>query len=64
MYKGGFAMKSNNNLIGLSILFFALAAAFSAVFWADVSLAVKIGFFGLGFGSGVTAGQWFARRSA
>ena len=57
-------MKSNNILIGLSILFFVLAAAFSLVFWADVSLAVKIAFFVLGFGSGVTAGQWFARRGA
>jgi hypothetical protein len=57
-------MKSNNILIGLSILFFVLAAASSLVFWADVSLAVKIGFFVLGFGSGVTAGQWSARRSA
>ena len=57
-------MKSNNMLIGLSILFFVLAAAFSLVFWADVSLAAKIALFVLGFGSGVTAGQWFARRGA
>ena len=57
-------MKSNNYLIGLSILFFVLAAAFSVVFWADVSLAARTGFFSLGFGSGVTAGQWYARRSA
>jgi hypothetical protein len=56
-------MKSNNYLIGLSILFFVLAAAFSLVFWAHVSLAAKIGLFILGFGSGVTAGQWIARRS-
>ena len=55
-------MKSNNILIGLSILFFVLAAAFSLVFWADVSLAAKIALFVLGFGSGVTAGQWLARR--
>jgi hypothetical protein len=57
-------MKSNNILIGLSILFFVLATSFSAVLWADVSFAAKIGFFVLGFGSGVTAGLWFARRSA
>jgi hypothetical protein len=57
-------MKSNYVLIGLSILFFVLAAALSLLFWADVSLAAKIGLFVLGFGSGVTAGQWFARRSA
>jgi hypothetical protein len=56
-------MKSSNYLIGLSILFFVFAAAFSVVFWADVSLAAKIGLYVLGFGSGVTAGQWFAKRS-
>jgi hypothetical protein len=57
-------MKSNNYLIGLSIMFFVFAAAFSFVFWGDVSLVAKVAFFVLGFGSGVTAGQWFARRSA
>jgi len=57
-------MKSNNYLVSLSILFFVLAVAFSLVFWADVSLVAKVGLFVLGFGSGVTAGQWFARRSA
>ena len=57
-------MKSNNILIGLSILFFVLAVAFSLAFWADVSLAAKIAFFVLGVGSGVTAGQWLARRGA
>jgi hypothetical protein len=56
-------MKSNNMLIGLSIMFFVFAAAFSVVFWGDVSLVTKAGLFVLGFGSGVTAGQWFARRS-
>ena len=57
-------MKSNNTLMGLSILFFVLAVALSFVFWADVSLAAKIALFVLGFGSGVTAGQWLARRGA
>ena len=57
-------MKSNNVLIGLSILFFVLAVAFALVFRADVSLVAKIDLFVLGFGSGVTAGQWSARRSA
>ncbi|MDY7077548.1 MAG: hypothetical protein SXV54_11565 [Chloroflexota bacterium] len=56
-------MKSNH-LIALSILFLVFAAVFSVLFWVDVSLAAKIGLFALGFGSGVTAGQWFARRSA
>ena len=57
-------MKANSYLIALSILFIVLAAAFSVLFWADVSLPAKIGLFVLGFGSGITAGQWFARRSA
>ena len=57
-------MKSNNVLIGLSILFFVLAVAFALVFWADISMVAKIGLFVLGFGSGVTAGQWFARRGS
>jgi hypothetical protein len=56
-------MKLSNYLIGLSILFFVFAAAFSVVFWGDVSLAAKIGLFAFGFGSGVTAGQWFAKCS-
>jgi len=56
-------MKSKNNLIILSILFVVLAGGFSVLFWGDVSLVAKIGLFVLGFGSGVTAGQWFARRS-
>ena len=57
-------MKSNNHLIILSIMFFVFAGGFSVVFWGDISLAAKIGLFASGFGSGVTAGQWFARRSA
>jgi len=56
-------MKSNNYLIILSILFLVFAGGFSVLFWGDVPLAAKIGLFILGFGSGVTAGQWFARRS-
>ena len=57
-------MKSNNYWISLSIMFLVFAAAFSVVFWEDVSLAAKLGLFALGFGSGVTASQWLARRSA
>ena len=56
-------MKSNNYLIILSIVFLVFAGAFSVVFWGDVSLVAKIGLFVLGFGSGVTAGRWFAKRS-
>jgi len=50
--------------MGLSILFIVFAVVFSVVFWGDVSLAAKIGFFVTGFGSGVNAGRSFAKRSA
>ena len=56
-------MKSSNQLIALSPMFFVFAAAFSVIYWGDVSWLAKAGLFVLGFGSGVTAGQWLARRS-
>ncbi len=55
-------MRSNPFLLILSILFLILAGGFSVVFWGDISLLAKIGLFVLGFGCGVSAGQWFARR--
>lgn len=55
-------MNSNNTLIGLSIMFFVFAAALSVVLWGDVSSAAKIGFFAFGFASGITAGQWLAKK--
>ena len=57
-------MKSNQSLIVISIVFFVFAVVLSMVIWSDVSLAAKIGFFALGFGSGVTAGSWIVRRSS
>jgi hypothetical protein len=63
IHKGGLATKSNTYPIILSILFLVLAGGFSVVFWGDISLVAKIGLFVLGFGSGVAAGQRFARRS-
>ncbi len=56
-------MKSNNALLGVSILFLVFAIAFSVVLWKDVSLAAKLAFFACGFGSGISAGQWIAKRS-
>lgn len=56
-------MKASSYLVALSIMFFVFAVAFSVVFWRDVSLAAQIGLFVLGFGSGVTAGQWLAKRN-
>jgi hypothetical protein len=57
-------MKSHNTFIVLSIMFLVIAAALSVVIWGDVSMAAKIGFFAFGFGSGVTAGLWLAKRPA
>ena len=52
-------MKNKKSFLGTAALFFVLAAVFSIVFWQDGSLAAKIGLFTLGFGSGITAEQWF-----
>ncbi len=54
----------SKSYLSASILFFVFAVVFSLLFWEDVSLAAKIGLFVLGYGSGVTAGQWLAGRSA
>jgi hypothetical protein len=56
-------MKSSNAFLGLAIMFLVFAAVFSVVLWNDVSLAAKIAFFALGFGSGIATGQWIAKRS-
>ena len=55
-------MKSNNRLLGVSLLFIVFAIAFALVIWKGTSLAAMIGFFALGFGCGMATGVWFARR--
>lgn len=55
-------MKSSNRLIGVSVSFLVFAVVLSIVVWEGVSLAPAIGLFALGFGSGVGAGLWYARR--
>jgi len=57
-------MRSRNRFLALAIMFFVFAAAFSVIFWSDVSFAAQIGMFVLGFGSGVTFGNWLTRREA
>ena len=57
-------MISGRNSLGLAIMFFVLAVAFSIVLWPEASLAAKIAFFALGFGSGIMTGQYLARRNA
>jgi hypothetical protein len=56
-------MKSDRALIGIALLLLALAVLSSAVVWAEVSSAVKIGMFAFGFGPGVAVGTWMDRRS-
>ena len=57
-------MKSNNRLLGVSLLFVVFAIVFALVILKGASLAAIIGFFALGFGCGMAAGVWFARRGA
>ena len=38
--------------LGAAILFFVFAAAFSVIFWPEVSIAAKIAFFVAGIGCG------------
>ena len=55
-------VKPGRNQLALAIAFFVFAAAFSVIFWGDVSLAAKIGMFVLGFGSGAAFRAWFSMR--
>jgi hypothetical protein len=56
-------MKSNNTLVGMALLFLALATASSVLAWSEVASAVKIAMFAFGFGAGIAAGTLIARRS-
>lgn len=55
-------MRSNTALIGIALLFLVLATVSSVTQWGDISSPVKIGMFAFGFGAGVAAGTWIARR--
>ncbi len=55
-------MKSNDRMLGVSILFLAFAVMFAVVIWRDTSLSAVLAFFATGFGSGMAAGVWFAKR--
>jgi hypothetical protein len=57
-------MKSNNALVGMSLMFLVFAVATSVVIWSDVSTAAKIAMFTFGYGAGVTGGTLIVRRSA
>jgi len=53
-------MRSKKNLLRVSILFFVFACVFFVLLFKEGSLAAKIAFFALGFGSGSAFGQWRA----
>jgi len=55
-------MKSNNALIGLSILGLAMAVLASAIVWGEISFSVKIGMYAFGFATGVAAGALIVKR--
>ena len=55
-------MKSNNTLIVVSLLCLAMAVLASAMVWGEISSAVKIGMYALGFGTGVATGALIVKR--
>jgi len=45
-------MTSRSSAIPVALMFFVFAAAFSVVFWPEVSIAAKVAFFATGVGCG------------
>ena len=50
-------MTRRTSSISIAAMFFVFAAAFSVVFWPDVSMASKLAFFATGFGCGAAIGR-------
>jgi hypothetical protein len=48
--------------IPIAAMFFVFAAAFSVIFWPDVSMAAKLAFFATGVGCGIGIGRFTALR--
>ena len=46
-------MRRRRSPIAVAAMFFVFAAAFSVIFWPEVSLAAKLAFFATGIGCGV-----------
>ena len=57
-------MPCRNASIPIAAMFFVFAAAFSVIFWPEVSMAVKLAFFATGVGCGVGIGRFTALRRA
>jgi hypothetical protein len=46
-------MTRRSSGIRTAVIFFVFAAAFSVIFWPDVSIAAKLAFFAAGIGCGI-----------
>jgi len=46
-------MRRRRSPTAVAAMFFVFAAAFSVIFWPDVSMAAKLAFFATGIGCGV-----------
>ena len=55
-------MRRRNASIPVAAMFFAFAAAFSVIFWPEVSMAAKLAFFATGMGCGIAIGRLTALR--
>ena len=56
-------MNSINVLVVVALLCLALPTLVSGLFWDDFPLAIKIGMYALGFGTGVSVGALIVRRN-
>ena len=56
-------MRRRRSPIVVAVMFFIFAAAFSVIFWPDVSVAAKLAFFATGIGCGVGIAGFVRQRS-
>ena len=55
-------MPGRKSSIPIAAMFFVFAAAFSVIFWPEVSMAAKLAFFATGVGCGIGIGRFTALR--
>ena len=55
-------MRQRTASIPLAVMFFVFAAAFSVIFWPEVSMAAKLAFFATGVGCGIGIGRFATQR--
>ncbi len=56
-------MMRRRSPIAVAAMFFVFAAAFSVIFWPDISVAAKLAFFATGIGCGVGIAGFVDRGS-